>query len=151
MSGSGYAELAGAAASTALRTFLQTALGMLVLAFVLAGAAFWIASGGSWIRDSLAILLALTDVAVIGTILSAKRAVLDALAGGSGAASSQEESPGGTFVGRAQPAEGTRTARLARMSETASSLRPAQAPRTLGKRAHLAERTLVDFLGCLPP
>ena len=75
-------ELVGSAASEALKAFLRTALGMLVLAFVLSGVAFAIAFEGVWWRGALAVLLTLVNAAVIGGILSVKRAVLGALASG---------------------------------------------------------------------
>jgi len=71
-------ELVGSAASEALKAFLRTVLGMLVLAFVLSGVAFAIAFDGVWWRGALAVLLTLVNAAVIGGILSVKRAVLGA-------------------------------------------------------------------------
>src|SRR4051812_35001275 len=79
MSGSGYAELAGAAMSEALRVLIRTALGMLALAFVLSGVAFAIAFDGVWWRGALAVVLALVNAGVIGGILAVKRAVLGGL------------------------------------------------------------------------
>jgi len=75
-------ELVGSVAGEALKAFFRTALGMLVLAFALSGAAFAIAFDGVWWRGVLAVLLTLVDAGVIGGILSVKRGVLGALAGG---------------------------------------------------------------------
>lgn len=75
-------ELAGAVAGDALKAFLRSVLGMLVLAFVLSGTAFAIAFDGAWWRGLLAVLLTLVDAAVIGGLLSVKRALLGALSGG---------------------------------------------------------------------
>jgi hypothetical protein len=66
----------------ALQAFLRTALGMMVLAVVLAGVAFAIAFDGVWWRGALAVVLTLVDAGVIGGILSVKRAVLGALSRG---------------------------------------------------------------------
>lgn len=74
--------LAASAAGEAMRGLLKTALGTMVLAFVLAGIAFWIAFDGSWPRGVLAAVLVLMEAGVIGAILTAKRAVLSGLAGG---------------------------------------------------------------------
>lgn len=82
MSGSGYLELAGAAAGKALQTFTKTALGMMALAVLLSGVAFYIAYDGSWLRGGLAVALTLVDATVVGVILSGKRAVLGGIAGG---------------------------------------------------------------------
>jgi len=75
-------ELVGSAAGEALKAFLRTALGMLVLAFALSGAAFAIAFDGVWWRGALAVALTLVNAGVIGGILSVKRAVLGALGSG---------------------------------------------------------------------
>jgi hypothetical protein len=82
MSGSGYAELAGAVVGEALRVLTKTALGMMALAGVLSIAAFAIAFDGVWWRGALALLLALVNAAVIGGVLSVKRAILGGLVRG---------------------------------------------------------------------
>src|SRR4051812_38559186 len=79
MSGSGYAELAGAAVGEALRVLTRTALGMLALAVVLSGVAFAIAFDGVWWRGALAVLLALVNAGAIGGVLAVKRAILGGL------------------------------------------------------------------------
>ncbi|HEY8210639.1 MAG TPA: hypothetical protein VIG99_24315 [Myxococcaceae bacterium] len=59
-----------------------TALGMMVLAAVLSGAAFAIAYEGVWWHGALAVVLTLVNVGVIGSILTVKRAILGGLARG---------------------------------------------------------------------
>jgi len=75
-------EAAAAVAGDALRVLLRTAAGMMLLAVVLSGAAFLVAFDGSWLRGALAVALVLVEVAVVGAVLSVKRAVLGGLAGG---------------------------------------------------------------------
>ncbi|HZN92959.1 MAG TPA: hypothetical protein VFB81_09635 [Myxococcales bacterium] len=77
-----YVALAGAAVGGAVRTLLKTIAGTFLLAFILAGIAFWIAFDGSWQRGLLAVVLVLIEVAIIGGILAAKRAVLGGVIGG---------------------------------------------------------------------
>jgi hypothetical protein len=81
MSGAGW-EAAMEMGGEALRVMMRTALGMMLLALILSGVAFYIAYEGTWWHGVLAVLLTLVNAAILGSILSVKRAVLGALARG---------------------------------------------------------------------
>jgi len=121
MSGA-HIELAGAVIGGAVRTLMKTAAGMIVLALILAGVAFWISFDGSWQRGLLAVGLVLIVVGIIGGILTAKRAALGGVVGGLqkqklGQAAARlvlnPRGPLGEMVGRIPLAEAERRLRLA--------------------------------------
>lgn len=66
----------------AIKAFLRTTVGMVVLALVMLGVSFYLAAEGSVVRGVLAALLALVTCGVFGVTLATKRAAGVALARG---------------------------------------------------------------------